>query len=81
LTDDFEKAEEVLTDIENFLDVELKLRTDSAHLNRIKQDVEKNLSQYRNKMDKEVYEKTFDLMLLKKLREEAEIPRLSLFSL
>jgi hypothetical protein len=34
LTDDFEKAEEVLTDIENFLDVELKRRTDSAHLNR-----------------------------------------------
>jgi hypothetical protein len=81
LNDDFERAEEVLIGIENFLAGELKLHTDSAHLNRIKQDVEKNLSRYRSKMDKEIYEKTFDLMLLKKLREEAEIPRLSLFSL
>lgn len=81
LTDDYERAEEILTDIENFLDGELKRRTDSAHLNRIKQDVEKHLSAYRNKMDGEVYDKTFDLMLLKKLREEADVPRLSLFSL
>ena len=81
LTDDFERAEEILTGIENFLDGELKLRTHSEHLNRLKQDVEKHLSAYRNKMDREVYDKTFDLMLLKKLREEAEIPRLSLFSL
>jgi hypothetical protein len=81
LTDDYERAEEILTDIENFLDAELKRRTDPAHLNRIKQDVEKHLSAYRNKMDKAVYDKTFDLMLLKKLREEASVPRLSLFSL
>lgn len=81
LTDDFERAEEILTGIENFLDGELKRVTDSAHLNRTKRDVEKHLSAYRDKMDGEVYDKTFDLMLLKKLREEAEIPRLSLFSL
>ena len=81
LTEDFERAEEILTGIENFLDGELKRRTDPAHLNRIKHDVEKHLSAYRNKMNGEVYDKTFDLMLLKKLREEADVPRLSLFSL
>lgn len=81
LTDDCDGAEEVLIDIENFLDAELKRCTDSAHLNRITQDVERNLSAYRSKMNQEVYEKTFDLMLLKKLREEADVPRLSLFSL
>lgn len=81
LTDNFEQVEEILNGIENFLDGELKRRTDSAHLNRIKQDVDKHLSAYRIKMNREVYDKTFDLMLLKKLREEAEIPRLSLFSL
>jgi hypothetical protein len=32
-------------------------------------------------MEREVYEKTFDLIILKRLREETEIPRLSLFSL
>ncbi len=31
--------------------------------------------------EREVYERTFDLMLLKRLREQAEIPRLSLFNL
>ena len=81
LSDDYERAEEVLIGIENFLDGELKLRTDSAHLKLMKHDVEIDLSQYRSKMDKQAYEKTFDLMLLKKLRETAEIPRLSLFSL
>lgn len=81
LTDDYEQAEEILTDIENFLGGELKRGTDAAHLNRVKQDVEKHLGAYRSKMNREVYDKTFDLMLLKKLREEAEIPRLSLFSL
>jgi hypothetical protein len=42
---------------------------------------EKNLAGYRNKMDAEVYRRTFDLMILKTLREQAEIPRLSLFYL
>jgi len=32
-------------------------------------------------MEAEVYQRTFDLMLLKRLREQAEIPRLSLFYL
>ncbi len=81
LTDDFDAAEDILTEIENFLDEQLKQNADPAHLNSIKRDVEEHLSAYRNKMEKDVYEKTFDLMLLKKLREEAEIPRLSLFSL
>jgi len=81
LTDDYEKAEEVLTDIENFLNDELKSSADAAHLNAVENDAEKQLSVYKNKMEKEVYAKTFDLMVLKRLREEAEIPRLSLFSL
>jgi len=81
LTDDYEKAEEVLTDIENFLNDELKSKVDAAHLNAVENDAEKQLSVYKNKMEKEVYAKTFDLMVLKRLREEAEIPRLSLFSL
>ena len=81
LTDDYEKAEEVLSDIENFLNDELKRSADAAHLNIVKKDAEKQLTAYKNKMEREVYEKTFDLMILKRLREDAGIPRLSLFSL
>jgi hypothetical protein len=32
-------------------------------------------------MEQEVYQRTFDLMLLKQLRERANVPRLSLFYL
>ena len=81
LPDDYEKTEEILTDIENFLNDELKRNADAAHLNALKKDTESQLSAYKNKMEKEVYEKTFDLIILKRLREEAEIPRLSLYSL
>jgi hypothetical protein len=81
LTDDYEKTEEVLTDIENFLNDELKRNADAAHLKAVKKDAEKQLSAYKNKMEREVYEKTFNLIILKRLREDAGIPRLSLFSL
>ncbi len=79
--DDYEKTEEVLSDIECFLSDELKRNADAAHLKLVEKDAEKQLSQYKNKMKPEVYEKTFDLMITKRLREESGIPRLSLFSL
>ncbi|MCY7344645.1 MAG: hypothetical protein LH614_00335 [Pyrinomonadaceae bacterium] len=44
-------------------------------------EVEKQIASYKSKMEREVYQRTFDLMLLKRLREKAEIPRLSLFYL
>lgn len=81
LNDDFERVEETLTDIENFLDRALLTNTDKAHLTELEAETAKNLSNYKGKMDADVYQKTYDLMLLKKLRDEAEIPRLSLFYL
>ena len=47
----------------------------------LKAETEKNLASYRDKMEKEVFQRTFDLMLLKKLREQSKVPRLSLFYL
>lgn len=41
--------------------------------------IESQLRGYRNKMDADAYKQTFELMLLKKLRDNAGIPRLSLF--
>ena len=81
LPEDYEKTEEILIDIENFLNDELKRSVNAAHLKAVKKDTETQLSAYKNKMEREVYEKTFDLMVTKRLREEAEIPRLSLYSL
>ncbi len=48
---------------------------------KLKTEIEKQIASYKNKMEAEVYRRTFDLMLLKRLRERASIPRLSLFYL
>ncbi len=48
---------------------------------KLKAEIEKELALYKNKMEIEVYQRTYNLMLLKRLREQAEIPRLSLFYL
>jgi flagellin-specific chaperone FliS len=81
LNNDFEEVEKNLSDIENFLDRALLMNADKAHLTELEAETAKNLSNYKGKMEAEVYQKTYDLMLLKKLRDEAEIPRLSLFYL
>lgn len=75
---DTETLENALEDLEKLIDAEL--------LNTLKnKDLEKKigcqLAAYKNKMESEVYRRTFDLMLLKELREQYGIPRLSLFYL
>lgn len=50
-------------------------------INALKGEVEKQIATYKTKMEPEVYRRTFDLILLKRLRERAAIPRLSLFYL
>jgi hypothetical protein len=77
LTDDFEKIEVSLAQIEKILDEELKRNATNLHLT----ETEQQLSGYKKSLDAETYQKTFDLMLLKRLRDEHEIPRLSLFYL
>ena len=73
-----EKLEESLEKLDALIDEMLLQTSDIEHL---KAETEKNLASYRGKMDAEVFQRTFDLMILKKLRETAEIPRLSLFYL
>ncbi len=79
LNGDYEQIENHLTDIEKFLDHSLLTNADRAHLTELETETAKSLSAYRAKMEKEAYRQTFDIMLLKRLRDEAEIPRLSLF--
>ncbi len=73
-----ETLEESLEKLDSLVDESLL----QAFLNdNLKSEIEKNLAAYRNKMEAEVYRRTFDLMILKRLREQTEIPRLSLFYL
>jgi hypothetical protein len=81
LTDNFEQTEASLSDIENFISTGLKQNANAEHLKETSTEVQKQLSIYKSKMEPSVYQTTFDIMLLKKLRIVYEIPRLSLFYL
>ncbi len=73
-----EKLEETLEKLDALIDESLLKTSDIAPF---KAETEKSLASYRGKMDAEVFQRTFDLMILKKLREQVKIPRLSLFYL
>lgn len=74
---DAESLENALSDLEKVIDAAL-LETKNEEAVA---EITKNLASYKNKMEKDAYERTFELMLLKELRTRAEIPRLSLFYL
>lgn len=78
---DAESLEESLGDLEQLIGDALLETADEKTLAALRAETEKQMAQYRGKMEKEVFRRTFDLMLLKHLREAAEIPRLSLFYL
>ena len=75
---DAEKLENALEKLDAFVD---EILLQSFEIEKLKVEIEKQLASHRSKMEREVYERTFELMLLKSLREKAEIPRLSLFYL
>lgn len=73
-----ESLEESLEKLDALIDETLLKCSETVQL---KPQIEKQIASYRGKMDAEVFQRTFDLMLLKRLREDAKIPRLSLFYL
>jgi hypothetical protein len=73
-----EKLEESLEKLDALIDEQLLRQMETAPLEA---EVGKQMASYKNKMEREVFERTRELMILKKLREQAEIPRLSLFYL
>jgi len=81
LTKDFEAVDKTLGDIEELLDRAMLTNWEPAHLKTIKKEIGTQLREYKAEMEAENYKNTFDLMLLKRLREEAGIPRLGLFYL
>lgn len=78
---DAESLEKALEDLEKIIDAALQETADAKEIETFKSEIEKQMSQYRGKMQQEVFDHTFELMLLKKLREQTGIPRLSLFYL
>ncbi len=80
-TPDAESIEESLGKLERDIDKALLKYSNREMLVQLKSKIEEDLSAQKSMMDRKVYERTVELMLLKYLREEAEIPRLSLFYL
>jgi hypothetical protein len=75
---DAETLENALGDIEKTIDQALIADFSNP---QIESEVNQQLAPYKKKMDAATFTRTFELMLLKRLREERSIPRLSLFYL
>lgn len=78
---DLESADHALSDIENFLENALLTRLDASRLAEVEKDVAAQLRPYRSQMEPDAYKQTSRVMMLKRLRDEEGIPRLSLFYL
>lgn len=76
-----EQVDLSLKDVESLLDEGLLAKTDRSVFDTIKKEIDKELRPYKSTMPAESFNKTHRLMLLKRLREEENIPRLSLFYL
>lgn len=80
-SNDLETADHSLSDIESFLEHALLTKLDAGRLSRVESDVASQLRPYKSQMDAEAYKQTLRVMMLKRLRDEEGIPRLSLFYL
>lgn len=76
-----DKLEESLTSLEKMLDEALIASISSAEMAEARRETEAQLQPYRNRMEQPTYEQTFGNLLLKRLRDQYHIPRLSLFYL
>lgn len=81
VTTDFETIDATLRDIEKLLERSMLTNWDGEHLKILKKEVASQIRGYKAEMEAATYQNTFELMLLKRLREEAGIPRLGLFYL
>jgi hypothetical protein len=73
-----ELLEESLEKLDTLIDESLLQNSDTGNLQK---EIKKQLGSYQQKMERDVFNRTMELMLLKRLREQAKIPRLSLFYL
>lgn len=78
-TFDTRKLEDSLTGLERLLNDSMLSVASSTTLDELKKGVKDQLKPYKAQMDAAVYKQTFDNLLLKRLREQFAVPRLSLF--
>jgi hypothetical protein len=76
-----DKLEESLTSLEKMLDEALSASVSSAEMAAARAETEAQLEPYRSRMEQATYEQTFGNLLLKRLRDQYSVPRLSLFYL
>jgi hypothetical protein len=78
-TPDTRKLEDSLTGLERMLNDSMLSVVDATALAELKTGVKDQLKPYRSQMETAVYNQTFNNLLLKRLREQFGVPRLSLF--
>ena len=78
---DTRKLEQSLSGLERMLTVAARAVVPPTRLETLEAEVKSQLQPYRKQMEAPVYQQTFENLLLKRLREEFRIPRLSLFYL
>lgn len=78
---DAQKLETSLTGIERMLSDSVRSVAATEELAAIEREVKEQLKPYRKQMEPAAYQQTFDNLLLKRLREQFGVPRLSLFYL
>ena len=76
---DTRKLEDSLTGLERMLNDAMLAVVDVKALEELKEEVKDKLKPYRAQMEAAAYKQTFDNLLLKRLREQFAVPRLSLF--
>lgn len=76
-----QKLEQSLSGVERLLSDAMRSAAGSERITALDTEVKEQLKPYRKHMEAAVYQKTFDNLLLKRLREQFGVPRLSLFYL
>ena len=80
-TSNAEQLEIALSELDRKIDDALCDSFPAENLDRLKQETAAQLRGYKNRMTPPAYERTFRTLLVKSLRENADLPRLSLFYL
>ena len=78
-TVDTRKLEDSLTGLERMLNDSMLSVVNATALTELKIEVKNQLKPYRSQMETAVYNQTFNNLLLKRLREQFAVPRLSMF--
>jgi hypothetical protein len=81
LAENGEIVDSTLADIEKLLLHSMLTNWDRVHLNAIEKEMRSQLREYKADMDEAAYKQTYDLLLAKRLRDEAGLPRLGLYYL